>query len=332
LIGLRKKVQAVQAVRREGASQSRTGLRDRLRAWLRHHRLSAADSMTRVMDNPISSGMTWLVIGIALALPMGLNVALENVSQLSASWDSPAQISLFLRDGISDDGARKLQVELAAREDVTEARFVSRNEALEEFRALSGFADVLDSLENNPLPHLVLVSPADSAEQSAAAALRGQLQEHPDVAQAVLDMEWLQRLNSLMELGRRLVLAVGGLLVLGVLLILGNTIRLAIESRREEIIIVKLVGGSNAFVRRPFLYTGLWYGVGGGLFAALLVAASLWFLARPVSELAQLYQSEFRLAGLGIMGGLNLIILGGLLGLAGAWLAVTRHLVDIQPR
>jgi cell division transport system permease protein len=288
--------------------------------------------MHRVMDNPVSSAMTWLVIGIALALPTGLNVALENISQLSASWDSPAQISLFLQDGISDDGARQLQADLAARADVAQARFVSRKEALEEFRALSGFADVLDSLENNPLPHLMLVSPADSAEQSAAAALRSQLQEHPDVAQAVLDMEWLQRLNSLMELGRRLVVAVAGLLVLGVLLILGNTIRLAIEGRREEIIIVKLVGGSNAFVRRPFLYTGLWYGVGGGLFAALLVAASLWFLAWPVTELAQLYQSDFRLAGLGIMGGLNLIILGGLLGLAGAWLAVTRHLVDIQPR
>ena len=332
MIGRRKQDKAVPAVRREGASQSRTGLRDRLRAWLRHHRLSAADSMHRVMDNPVSSAMTWLVIGIALALPTGLNVALENISQLSASWDSPAQISLFLQDGISDDGARQLQADLAARADVAQARFVSRKEALEEFRALSGFADVLDSLENNPLPHLMLVSPADSAEQSAAAALRSQLQEHPDVAQAVLDMEWLQRLNSLMELGRRLVIAVAGLLVLGVLLILGNTIRLAIESRREEIIIVKLVGGSNAFVRRPFLYTGLWYGVGGGLFAALLVAASLWFLAWPVTELAQLYQSDFRLAGLGIMGGLNLIILGGLLGLAGAWLAVTRHLVDIQPR
>ena len=145
-------------------------------------------------------------------------------------------------------------------------------------------------------------------------------------------MEWLERLNSLMELSRRLVLAVGGLLVVGVLLILGNTIRLAIESRREEIVIIKLVGGSNAFVRRPFLYTGLWYGVGGGFFAALLVAASLWFLRQPVGELALLYQSEFRLRGLGIMGGLNLFILGGLLGLAGAWLAVGRHLVEIQPR
>lgn len=321
-----------QGARREGASQSRTSLRDLYHAWLRHHRLSAADSMQRVLDNPVSSAMTWLVIGIALALPSGLNVALDNISQLSDSWDSPAQISLFLHDEVSDERARELQSELSARADVSVSRFVSREEALEEFRNLSGFADVLSSLQANPLPHLIVVAPAQDSDQLAAAGLRAELEAYPDVAQAVLDMEWLQRLDSLMMLGRRLVWAVAGLLILGVLLILGNTIRLAIESRREEIIIVKLVGGSNAFVRRPFLYTGLWYGVGGGLFAGLLVGASLWFLQGTVAELAHLYQSDFRLRGLGIMGGLNLIILGGMLGLAGAWLAVSRHLADIQPR
>ena len=321
-----------QGARREGASQSRTGWRDLYHAWLRHHRLSAADSMQRVLDNPVSSAMTWLVIGIALALPSGLNVALDNISQLSASWDSPAQISLFLHDEVSDERARELQTELSARADVSVSRFVSREEALEEFRSLSGFADVLSSLQANPLPHLIVVAPTQDSDQLAAAGLRAELEAYPDVAQAVLDMEWLQRLNSLMMLGRRLVWAVAGLLILGVLLILGNTIRLAIESRREEIVIVKLVGGSNAFVRRPFLYTGLWYGVGGGLFAGLLVGASLWFLQDTVAELARLYQSDFRLRGLGIMGGLNLIILGGMLGLAGAWLAVSRHLADIQPR
>ena len=162
--------------------------------------------------------------------------------------------------------------------------------------------------------------------------LREELQGHPEVAEALLDMEWLQRLNNLMELSRRLVFVVGGMLVLGVLLILGNTIRLAIENRRDEIVIVKLVGGSNAFVRRPFLYTGLWYGVGGGTLAALLVAASLWYLQEPVGNLALLYDGVFRLRGLGVMGGLNLIVLGGLLGLGGAWLAVARHLAHIEPR
>ncbi|MEH6635017.1 MAG: permease-like cell division protein FtsX [Halioglobus sp.] len=318
--------------RRDGASQSRADLRDQYNAWLRHHRLSAADSLHRVLESLGSSVLTWLVIGIALALPVGLNVALDNVGQLSASWDSPAQISLFLDDGIAVDKARQFETELSERADVDETKFVSRDEALQEFSQLSGFADVLASLEENPLPNLVLITPASSLSGGAVAALRDELQGYPEVGEAVLDMEWLQRLNSLMELSRRLVFAIGGLLVLGVVLILGNTIRLAIESRRDEIVIVKLVGGSNAFVRRPFLYTGLWYGVGGGVCAAILVALSLWFLQQPIGNLALLYESSFVLRGLGIMGGLNLVILGGLLGLTGAWLAVTRHLIVIEPR
>ncbi len=318
--------------RKEGASVSRTGLRDQYHAWIQHHRLSAADSLQRVLENPGSSLLTWLVIGIALALPVGLNVALDNVSQVSASWDSPAQISLFLQDGVSVDKARQLEVELGARKDIGETRFISREQALEEFRTLSGFADVLASLEENPLPDLILVTPVATLDGPAVSALHAELQGNSNVAEAVLDMEWLQRLNSLMDLGRRLVLAVGGMLGIGVLLILGNTIRLAIESRRDEIVIVKLVGGSNSFSRRPFLYTGLWYGVGGGVLAAFLVSAALWFLEEPIGELALLYESAFALRGLGVMGALNLVILGGLLGLAGAWLAVSRHLVHIEPR
>lgn len=318
--------------RAEGAVQSKARFNDRYNAWLRHHRLSAADSLHRVLDNLAASLMTWLVIGIALALPVGLDVALDNATELSSGWDSPSQISLFLKEGVDSASAEALARKIEARDDVEHVKFVSREDALAEFSALSGFADVLASLEDNPLPNLLLVTPGSPLQGAAAGGLRSQLAQREEVAEAVLDMEWLQRLNSLMQLSRRLVMAIGGLLVLGVVLILGNTIRLAIENRREEIVIVKLVGGSNPFVRRPFLYTGLWYGVGGGFFAALLVSLSLWFLEGPVSELAALYQSEFSLAGLGLMGALNLLILGGLLGLAGAWLAVTRHLAAIQPR
>lgn len=320
------------ARRKEGASQSRTALADQYSAWLRHHRLSAADSLFRVLDKPGASLLTWLVIGIALALPVGLTIALDNIDRLSASWQSPSQISLFLEHQRSTEEATALVEQLQARADIEFVTLVSREQALEEFRAQSGFADVLDSLESNPLPNLVLVSPAKGVEGDALAELQATLVARDEVSEAVLDMAWLQRLNQLMALGRRAVLAVGCMLVLGVFLILGNTIRLAIESRRDEIVIVKLVGGSNAFVRRPFLYTGLWYGVGGGALAAIVVALGLWFMGEPVSRLTQLYDSAFRIEGLGIMGGLNLVILGGLLGLAGAWLAVGRHLKSIEPR
>lgn len=318
--------------RLEGAVQSKTGLADRYHAWLRHHRLSAADSLHRLLDQPWSSLLTWLVIAIAMALPVGLSVALDNARSVSDNWDRPAQISLFLVDDLAVEEARQLQLRVASRGDVAEARLITRDEALSEFREFSGFGDLLDSLEQNPLPNVIIASPPVGAEGETIATLAAQLQNLDEVEEAVLDMEWLQRLSSLMALGKRIVLSIGALLVLGVILILGNTIRLAIESRRDEIVIVKLVGGSNAFVRRPFLYTGLWYGVGGGLFAAILVSASLWFLRGPADALAQLYQSGFTLRGLGVMGGLNLIVLGGLLGLAGAWLAVARHLSDIEPR
>lgn len=316
--------------RREGASASRARLRHRFNGWLTHHRLSAADSLARILDNPVSSLLTWLVIGIALALPAALNVALDNARQISDKWDSPAQLSLFLTATASAEQARELYRELQQRPDIAAVVLVSREEALQEFSLVSGFADVLDSLDSNPLPDLLLVTPAPDA--GSVASLHQELSTDPRIAEAVLDMAWLERLNTVMELSRRMVLALGGVLVAGVVLILGNTIRLAIESRREEIVVVKLVGGSNGFVRRPFLYTGLWYGVGGGFFAALLVAGALWFLGEPVARLAELYQSRFELGGLGIMGSLNLVVLGGLLGLAGAWLAVSRHLSRIAPR
>jgi cell division transport system permease protein len=317
---------------REGASQSRARWRDHYHSWLGHHRLSAADSLRRVLEQPWSSLLTWMVIGIALALPVGLNVALDNVKTVSDDWDSPAQISLFLTADVSDEAAEKLELELASHREISRTILILKDAALAEFSALTGFTDVLASLEENPLPNLIVVSPLSTLEPAAVSALQQALLARPEVEQAVLDMEWLQRLNSLMELGHRIVLAIGSMLVLGVALILGNTIRLAIENRREEILVVKLVGGSNAFVRRPFLYMGLWYGVGGGICAALLVGLSLWMLEEPARNLARLYQSSFSLRGLGLMGGLNLVILGGLLGLFGAALAVSRDLRRIEPR
>jgi len=272
-----------------------------------------------------------MVIAIAMALPVGMNVALENARSVSDDWDRPAQISLFLHDGFSQAEYQRFELEIASRDDVEKTRLISSEDALQEFRQLSGFGELLDSLDRNPLPNVVVVSPAIGVDGSDMAGLQAQLAGMDEVDQAVLDMAWVQRLAGIMALGKRAVLALGALLILGVILILGNTIRLSIESRRDEIVIIKLVGGSNAFVRRPFLYTGLWYGVGGGVLAALLVSAFLWFMGVPANTLAQLYQSGFEIRGLGVMGGLNLIVLGGFLGLLGAWLAVSRHLDEIEP-
>ena len=316
-----------------GASASKTSLSDRIYSWQQHHKMSAAESLGRLLGSPLASLMTWLVIGIALALPVGMGVALDNARAMSVSWDSPAQVSLFLRAEVSLDAAERLRLRLEARDDVDSARIITREQALAEFRQLSGFADVLRHLDENPLPNLVIAVPADKQlSVEAGAALRESLQAEPGVDRAVLDMEWVQRLNALMKLTQRVVWALGAVLALGVLLVIGNTIRLAIENRRDEIVVVKLVGGSNAFARRPFLYTGLWYGLGGAVLAWVVVSAALWWLKDPMATLALLYQSDFVLQGLGLGGGLRLLGLGALLGLFGAWLAVSRHLGAIEPR
>lgn len=294
---------------------------------LRHRQFAAIAALT------FSSVLTWLVIGIALALPVGLSVALDNVRAVSGNWESPAQISLFLRAEMSLQAAQQLQQRLAAREDVAVARLVSRQEALEEFQQLSGFGDVLRNLDDNPLPNLILVTPQSrSLDGEHAALLQASLQQEPAVERAVLDMAWVQRLNALMLLSQRLVLVLAAILALGVLLVIGNTIRLAIENRRDEIVVVKLVGGSDAFVRRPFLYTGLWYGLGGAGLSWLIVSIALLGLRGPLSALAVLYHSDFLLHGLSASSGMQLLLLGAVLGLVGAWLAVARHLSAIQPK
>ena len=275
--------------------------------------------------------MTWLVIGIAIALPAGLWVVLDNVASVSAQWDSPARLSVFLGREVSAERAQALALEWQRREDVRAVRFVHRDQALEGFIHSSKLGDVAADLPENPLPHLLLVDPA-RAEAGASAGLRDALAAAAQVDEVVLDSAWLQRLAALMALGRRAVSILAVLLLAAVVLVLGNTMRLAIESRREEIVIIKLVGGSDAFARRPLLYTGLWFGLGGGVCAALLVSLGVALLAGTVEALARAYQSAFELRGPSLLDSLHCVLTGAALGLAGAWLAVARHLRAIEPR
>ena len=318
-------------VRSGNARRRRIRLLERWQGWRRHHSQSAADSLARVLQRPLASVMTWLVIGIAIALPTGLWVVLDNVAVLGSGFERPAQLSVFLRQNTAADAAQTLATELEARVDIAAARFVDREQALAEFIERSGMGELASGLEQNPLPHLLLLSPVSAAPASVS-ALAEELRGLSTVEEVILDTQWLERLQSIAALGRRTVQLLAGLLLAAVVLVLGNTIRLAIESRRDEIVIVKLVGGSDAFVRRPLLYTGLWYGLGGGVFSAILVAIGIFLLSSPVKELSQAYQSSFVLRGLSVVDSLQLVLLGALLGLAGAWLAVARHLRNIEPR
>lgn len=304
----------------------------RLDIWLMRHLQVALASLGRLVRSPLSTLMTTLVIGIALALPTGLYLLLGNVETLSGSWDGGTSISLFLKQETNDNQAQQLASRLQSDPAIAQVKLISRTEALEEFRQLSGFAGVLDNLDENPLPALVIVEPAaQHTEPVPAEALLARLSQLSDVEFAQLDLQWVRRFHAITEIAQRGVIILASLLGLSVLLIVGNTIRLEIQNRHAEIEITKLIGATNAFIRRPFLYNGAWYGLFGGIFAWLMVSISLLLLDNPVEQLAGLYQSGFQLSGINF--GSLLILLGGstLLGLAGSWIAVGRHLHEIEP-
>ncbi|MDR9435492.1 MAG: permease-like cell division protein FtsX [Thiohalophilus sp.] len=310
----------------------RTGPPGRLRIHLLRHAQVFFYTLGQLSRRPTSMLMTAAVIGIALALPAGLHVVLKSAQQLSGGWDETRQISLFLQRGTPEDEARRLVRQLENHPRVRQVSYISPEQALAEFQRLSGFGEALDALQENPLPAVLVVLPAlERGNPAATESLLAELRENPRVDLARLDVQWVKRLYAIMDILRQGVYVLASLLALAVLLVVGNTIRLAIQNRRDEIVIVKLIGGTDAFIRRPFLYTGFWYGLFGALIAWLLVTVSLWILSGPVEKLAGLYQNSFSLSGLNIQTTAILLVSGIALGLVGSWIAVGRHLRDIEP-
>ncbi len=317
----------------QGTILSRLPVNAKLTAYGCEHLRTLIATLGRLYRAPLSSIMTTAVIGIALALPGGLYLLLANLQAIASGWDNPARISLFLKLGTSPKATKGLAERLRAREDVVNVDVIEPDEALREFRAESGFGDALDALPSNPLPAVLVVSPAANRSlPERISAMAHDIERAPEVDLAQLDMQWLQRLQGIMNIARRLVTAIAVLLGLAVLLIVGNTIRLDTQNRREEIEVIKLVGGTDAFIRRPFLYGGIWYGLLGGMLAWLLIATAMVLVAAPASELARLYDSEHQLFGLSVKDTILLLGIGAALGLCGSWIAVGQHLSAIIPR
>lgn len=300
--------------------------------WLARHAQNAIASLGRLTRQPAATLMTATVIGIAIALPSGLHLLIDNVRTLSGSWEGASSISLFLKQELDDRQAEQVRHTISLRNDVAEARLITREEALQEFRQRSGFGDALDLLGRNPLPAVVLVTPgAAFSSAEATGRIAGQLEGYREIEMAQVDLQWLRRLDAITLTLERGVGLLAALLSAAVLLIIGNTIRLEIQDRHSEIEIIKLVGGTDAFIRRPFLYEGLWYGLIGAAIATVLVMLALYLMQGPVERLAGLYASRFELS-LITSGTFVAILLGSpLLGLLGAWLAVSRHLQRIVP-
>ena len=274
--------------------------------------------------------MTISVIAIALALPAGLRVFLTNAELLSDTWEGTADLSVYLKMDVDEFEARRLAVEVESRNDVSQVQLISSNQALEEFRTYSGLGAALEALEENPLPHSLVVRPAGGIEGNAEELIKV-LESLAQTAFVQLDTDWMERLRGILELTRRLIDLATALLSLAVILVIGNTIRLEIGGRREEIEVVKLVGGSDGFVRRPFLYLGFLYGLLGGLMAGCLIALSLLLLGDPANSLAALYGSNYQISGLTLPETALLLGAGATLGWAGAGLAAVRHLRAFEP-
>ncbi len=314
-----------------GAQQHRRTLRSTLQSAAQTHWRTARQSLQRLLHTPFATAMTVAVIGIALVLPVGLLLTLDNLRGLSGNLGGVSQVSVYLEDTVNAAQAEALVQELVQREDVQQARYISPQEGAEEFIAYSGLGDILAALSENPLPGVIVLTP-QLLDAAAAQALQSALEGLPGVQSVQLDLAWVERLQQLLALAGRAAAGLLLVLALGVAFVTGNTIRLAIEGRRAEILVVKLVGGTDADVALPFLYCGAFYGLGGAISACLLLWLGMLLLQGPAQTLLTLYGSDFRLQGLGIGGAALLLAGGGLLGWLGALLSVRQHLAAIEPR
>lgn len=302
------------------------------RVWLLRHLQTALGALGTLTRNPLSSLLTIGVIGIALALPAALNLLVQQGRLLAGDVESSRDFTVYLAPGTPAERTRALRDELRARGDIAGVRLITAAEAAAELRREPGLAEALAALAENPLPDTLVVRPAADATTDAVADLAAELRRSPGVDQVRLDADWLERLAAILALVRRVVLLAGGLLGLTVLFVVGNTIRLDIRTRAAEIEVAKLLGATDAFVRRPFLYLGFWYGLAGGVLALGLLGLAVLALAGPVTRLLALYGGGVPFVGADLATAAGVLGGGILAGWAGAWLAVARHIADIEPQ
>ena len=301
--------------------------------YLRQHQGTLAESFMRLVHYPLATLMTVMVIAIALSLPGGLYVLLKNVQSVTDNWEQQSVITLYLFPQVDDTKALALSHRLSSRSDVATVDYVSKEEGLRYFERSSGYEQILSSLPENPLPIVLKVVPKEAVNLQSLAllqSLRDQLAGQTEVEYAELDAQWLQRLANILSFGQRFVYALSSLLVIAVLLIVGNTIRMAVESRRDEVLVMKLVGATDSYIRRPFLYMGFWFGVLGGFFATLCILALSWWVSAPAERLIELYHGGFQLQTFNADEIVLCLTISALIGVLGAWIAVNRHIAHIE--
>jgi len=302
-------------------------------AWLMRHAQTAVGSLGRLSQQKLATAFTMLVIGVALALPAGFHMLVSNAQIATGSWNRSLELTVFFKRPTSQEDAQRTAERVKQRRDVESVQFISADDGLKDFRHQSGLGTAIDALSENPLPHSLIVTPrADAASPDQLSALANDLRSMPSVDVVQLDTAWVERLQAILQTAQRGLWLVACVLAIGVLVIVGNTIRLDIQNRRDEIEITKLVGGTDAFVRRPFLYNGIWYGLGGGILAWIISAIGAALLRPPIERLAGLYGSDFSLAGLDLRSTGVLLLSALALGWFGSYISASTHLRRIEPR
>lgn len=307
------------------------------RAWGRRQLYSFFSSLGVLVSHRLGTLMTALVLGIAMLLPLGLFVTVDNLRSLDLQGQDWGTLTVFLQAGLQEEQVRALAARLS-QERAVEVTTVSPEQGMTEFRQASGFGQALELFEENPLPWVLQVTPRLSGEQGTeegvseerVSALGAWLGELEGVDSVQVDYKWLRRLAGLLALGDAFVTVLTALFSLAVVVVVANTIRLDVANRAHEIEVLHLVGASNGFVRQPFLYLGFWYGLLGALLALLLLSLCMVYLAQPVEALLEAYGNTFRVSGLGAREGLLVLLSGGVLGLLGAWVSVQRYLRQFQ--
>ncbi|MGD9152139.1 MAG: permease-like cell division protein FtsX [Gammaproteobacteria bacterium] len=284
-------------------------------------------SISQLSVQPLTTFLTFAVIGIVLALPMGLYLLLQNAQMVTSGLHQTTQISLYLQKNVRPFQVEKLLQALKQNRNVASTKYISATQGLAELQKQYNFGNILMELNNNPLPGVVVVQPVKSLHTEAQIKpLLAHLKKLPQVHDAQLDFAWLKRLNAIINLVRHIVYAAMLLFAFGVLLIVGNTIGLITQKYQDEIFVSQLLGATNSFIRRPFLYSGMIYGLLGGIIAWFLIDTTMWWMSGSVTKLATLYGSQFHLQVLSSSATLFLLIGGALLGYFGSWLAVKREL------
>ena len=317
----------------QGAQISQISGYQRFLMFFVSHFRQSLGSLGELWRSKAASLMTIGVLGLSITLPSTLYVMVKNAENVSSGWEQAAQISLFLKEDISQGDIQQLLKRIQLWQEIDSLEFISADQALSEFKQLSGFGDALAYLDKNPLPNVILVTPTSRhANPVAARLLLDKLRDEREIEIGKLDIEWLERLHALLAVVKDLVSVIALLLFLAVVLIIGNTIRLNILSRKDEILVMKLVGATDAFIQRPFMYTGFWYGFLGGILACIAVILLLWWMSSSVSIVSALYQKSFNLTGADFSTFMWMLAVSVFLGLSGSLLSVRRHVREIEPK